>query len=118
MAETLNYDNLVGRQEPRTFTLTLKSGENVVRGEVLSYETTTNKIRSYDAEGSNGLESFYGIAAEAKDATSGDTNIVVYVQGEFNINSLVFSDTSDSATQAFINSARALGCLLYEFQSA
>lgn len=118
MAETFTPDNLIGTQTPKSFVLTLKSGENVVRGEVLGYETTTDKLRSYNSGGSNGIQNFYGIAAETVDASGGDTKIVCYIQGEFNINSLVFGTSGDSATQAVINAARALGCILRTFTAA
>lgn len=115
---TLNYDNLVDLSyKPQTFNLTLLSGENVVRGEVLAYNTSTNKIESYDSGGSNGVNEFYGIAVEDTDATSGDTAIAVYVAGTFNINQLTFSASGDSATQAVINAARAKGVVLKDFRT-
>lgn len=115
MAQEMTYDNLVGAEAPRTFTLELKSGQDVVRGQVVAYETTSGSIVTYDSGGSNGADKFYGIAAEDVDASGGAKPIVVYIRGEFNKNALIFSESGDEADQAFINEARALGCLIRTF---
>jgi len=115
---TLTYDNLIGRGPFKTFRLTLVSGSNVTRGTVLGYNTSTGKVAPYDSGGSNGLNAFYGIAVDDVDATSGDLPIDVYVGGEFKINGLTFDTSGDSATQALINAARALGCYLKSSLSA
>lgn len=114
----LTYDELLGRGPFITFNLPLASGQNVVRGEVLAYNTSTNKINTYNAGGSNGTNAFYGIAVEAVNATSGEKRVDVYVGGEFKIGGLVFSDTDDTATQTFINAARDKGCFLKTALSA
>jgi len=108
----LTYNNLVGDGQSKTFRLTVASGNNVAVGTVLGYNTVTNKIEPYDSTGSNGVEKFYGIAAGDVDASASDSSIVVYVGGEYLTGGLIFVNSSDTATQAFINSARALGCYL------
>ena len=110
---TLTYDKLLLEGPFKTFNnLTLASGENVVAGEVVAYNTSTDKVESYDSGGSNGVNEFYGIAVEAVDASTGDKNISVYIGGTFGIAGLTFGTSGDSATQAFINKARELGCIL------
>lgn len=107
MTDSINkYDNLIGDGEFKTLIHVLLSGENVVRGEVLGYNTSTNKLETYDSSGSNGVNIPYGIAVADIDASAGDLNCSVYVFGEFKIIGLVFSNSGDSADQAFIRKAK------------
>lgn len=116
MSQQFNHDNLVGAESPRTFRLTLKAGNIVQRGHVVAYETTSGTIVPYRSDGTNGAEKFYGIAAENVDASLSAKPVVVYIRGEFNKNALIFQRDGDSATQSFINEARALGCLIRTFE--
>lgn len=113
---TMDYDNLIGSLETREFRLPLKDATAIVRGEVMAYNTSTNKVESYNSTGTNGVNAFYGIATEDVAAGTGQY-ISVYVQGEFNTLALVFSHSGDSATQTFINSARTQGVILKSFRA-
>jgi hypothetical protein len=115
--ETLTYDNLVGSLTTREFRLSLTDAETIVRGQVMAFNTSTSKLTSYDSTGSNGENVVYGIAAE--DSVTGTSRYLsVYILGEFNINSLTFSHSGDSATQTIINAFRALGMILKTFKSS
>ena len=120
MADDSNvtFDNLVGKGPIKTFDLTLASGQKVVRGEVLGYNTSTNKIETFDSGGSNGVNVFYAIAIDDIDATASDLRIAVYVGGEFLIGGLTFSVSGDTADQPFINQARSFGVFLKTAVSA
>lgn len=111
-------DALLGDAPRKSFNLTLKTGENVVRGEVVGFETSTGKIRSFDPGGAGGVEKFYGIVVEDADATVGDVPVGIFIQGEFKIGGLIFNTSSGIADQAFINSARDLGVILKKAKAA
>lgn len=116
--DTVEFDNLVlGGFPVQTDVATLKSGNNVVRGQVLAKYTGTgdiNKLAAYNSAGSNGLSAFYAIAAEDKDASGGDASICFYRAGEFSIDALTFANSDDTADIALRNAAAAVGCYLKE----
>lgn len=115
--ESLSYDNLVGSLPTREFRISLTDAEVIVRGQVMAYNTSTNKLTSYESTGTNGKNVVYGIAAEASGSGTGRF-LSVFILGEFNLNALVFSFTGDDpATQAFINAAREKGLILKPFMA-
>jgi hypothetical protein len=67
---------------------TLISGENVVRGTVLGKITASGKYNKSLAAAMDGSQTPDVIAAEDKDATGGDKEILVYWIGGFNENAL------------------------------
>jgi len=99
MSESFAYDNLLAGcqkdivQRPGTVRL----GEAFSRGSILGRLTATGKWQ--EAQFSN-LSNFsdVGIAVEAIDTTSGETNTTVYIEGEFNENHVIFfyGDTADT----------------------
>ncbi len=108
----LNYDGLIGDAPIKTFSLAIKDALTLKRGTVMAYNTSTDEVEAYDTGGSNGVNAFYGILAN--DITVSLSNfVIIYIQGEFIKQKLIFDGTSgDSATQPFINSARALNCII------
>ena len=63
---------------------TLLSGENVTRGAVLGIVTASGKYRLSASGAVDGSEVPDAIAAEDADASSGDTDVLIYRTGEFN----------------------------------
>ena len=115
--ETLQYDNLIGSLLTREFRLSLTDCETIARGQIMAFNTSTGKLSQYTSQGSNGTNAFFGIAAEAS-GSGASRYLSVYVMGEFNINSLSFYYSGDSADQTLINAARDKGCILKTFVSA
>lgn len=87
------YDNLVvGGWPTTTQRETLLSGQNVVRGEALGKITASGKLVTWGSGGADdGHRTFYGLAAEDTDATSGDTSVPVYKTGKFMQNGITIS---------------------------
>ena len=118
----LTRDNLIGdSSNQKSFSLDLKAGETVVRGQVVGFLTASKKVVPFESGGAGGAELFYGIASQDVDATAGTLPVVTYVSGEFKLPGLIFDTTADFALvddQNFINSARALGVILKKSQEA
>lgn len=87
---TFTPDNLIAGDNirPITRSVTLVSGQNVVRGTVLGIITATGKYTTSLAAASNGSQTPKAIAAEDCDASGGDKVTLVYIAGEFNENEL------------------------------
>lgn len=108
---TENYtpDNLVaGDTQLVTDSVTIVSGQNIVRGAVLGKITTGGKFALSLSTASDGSETPYAVAAEDVDASGGDvTNVAVYIKGEFNAGALTLGTghTADTAK----NGLRAVG---------
>lgn len=115
---TIEYDNLFNESYPKTKQyLTLKSGQSVVRGEVLAKETASGKLVTYTDTGKSGSP-FFGIAPADTDATSGDISGVEVITGcEVNASALIFSASSDATIQTFVDSCRLKGVHLVPFIS-
>jgi hypothetical protein len=99
-----NGDNLLGRK------YTLISGQNVVRGTVLGKITASGKLNKSLSAASDGSEVPYAIAEHDCDATSGDKDILAYVQGSFNENALTIGTAHTVATvrAAFLAGGRIM----------
>ena len=100
MSETYTPDNLVaGTTQLVTDSVTIASGENIVRGAVLGKVTADGKFKVSLAAANDGSETANVIAAQDADASEGDvTNVVVYIKGEFNANALTFGTGHDAAS--------------------
>jgi len=97
--EITNYDNLnTGSIDLVTETLTVKQGENLVRGTVLGKITATGKMVIVDSTNTDGSENPYAVLVEDVDATSADVVSGGYVSGVFNENKLVFGGTDTYLT--------------------
>jgi len=97
LLDTSNYDNLIAGQDPdpTTRNITVKSGENLVRGQVAAIETSTGKVVAYDSSEADGHNAARFIVFEDVDATSGDAKGTVYTTGRFNESALVFTTTGE-----------------------
>lgn len=110
---TTEYNKLLGAGPYKTTArFVLVSGQSVVQGEVLGFNTSTGKLSSYDSGGSNGLNAFWGVAAEDVDATEGDTYCPAYVSANFKEQGLIFGTSGDSVTAALWNQARDKQCYI------
>lgn len=89
--ETFDPDNLIAGDEPsaQAFPITLTSGENVVRGELLGRVTADGKYLASLAGAVDGSEVPRAIAAADIDATGGDAKGLAYLQGRFNQDKIV-----------------------------
>lgn len=76
-------DLVVSTHRIYTRTLTLLSGQNVVRGEVLGVVTASGKLKTALAASEDGSEAPQAIAAEAVHANGADAQILVYLGGDF-----------------------------------
>ncbi len=83
-------DNLIAGDQinPITKSVTLVSGQNIVRGTVLGIITSGGKYTTSLSAGSNGSQTPKAIAAEDVDASAGDKTTLVYIAGVFNQNEL------------------------------
>ena len=91
MSETFTPDNLIAGQTPIIGDgAVLLSGQNVTRGTLLGKITTGGKLKLSASASTDGSEVPYAVAAADTNATSGDTNIPVYLAGEFNANAVTF----------------------------
>lgn len=83
---TYSPDNLLAGGEPsaQAEEITLLSGENVVRGEVLGMQTSGEKFIASLAAATDGSEVPAVIAAEDMDASTGDKLMHAYTRGRFN----------------------------------
>ena len=78
-------DQLLNANNPiSTRSITLISGENVVRGAVLGKITASSKHNLSLSAAGDGSEVPDLIAAEDKDATAGDLTMLAYEKGTFN----------------------------------
>lgn len=98
MSETTSYDNLIAGTEKNLVTraATVRMGEAFSRGALLGRLTATGKWQTIDEDNASGCNEF-GIATEAIDSTAGEVSTVLYVEGEFSENGVIFgySDTAD-----------------------
>jgi hypothetical protein len=83
-------DNLIAGDQinPITLSVTLVSGQNIVRGTVLGIITSGGKYTTSLSAASNGSQTPKAIAAEDCDASGGDKTTLVYIAGVFNQNEL------------------------------
>lgn len=84
-------------QKIATESVILKGGRAYLRGTVLGLIDAESKATVVDSTKSDGSQRPYGILTDNVDATSGDTNAVVYLTGEFNQAALTFGGTDTAA---------------------
>lgn len=102
-AGTWSQDNLFAGDYPvNTDSITLASGQNLVRGSVLGRVTSSGKWVLSTSGASDGSQNPAAILAEDTNATSADTITTVYLSGDFNERALTFgaSHTAASTKQA------------------
>lgn len=93
-----------------TRSVTLVSGQNVVRGAVLGKITSGGKYNLSLSGAGDGSNTPVAIAAEDMDASGGDKTIQVYLRGDFKENMLTFG-TAHTAASTFEALARIGICL-------
>lgn len=111
------YDNLVVGGFPATTQREiLITGQDVVRGEALGKITASGKVTTWGTGGSNdGHRTFYGLAAEAVDATAADKSIAVYKTGKFMKDQIVISgEASADDIEDIMEPARDYGIVIVD----
>ncbi|SFP10883.1 head decoration protein [Salibacterium halotolerans] len=84
-----------------TDSVTVKSGENLVRGTVVGLDTN-NEAVAVDSANTDGSEEPFGVLAGDVDATNEALPGAVYLTGEFNEEKLTFGG-SDAAADHYIS---------------
>ncbi len=97
MSEILSYDNLIaGTQKPPvTRPGTVALGQSWSRGEFVGLLTSTLKWQLIDVAAYSSYSDI-GIATEAIDTTSGETETDIFVEGEFAENAVIFGYSDDA----------------------
>lgn len=109
----VTYDDFILREgNIVTDKVTIASGQNIAKYEVLGKITSGGKYATYDSTKGDGTETPDAIALEDMDATGGDLAREVYIGGVFNQNKLVFSYSGDSVTDALKTTLRDKGIYL------
>lgn len=87
---TQPVDNLLAGSNLQTISrsITLLSGQNLIRGAVLGVITSGGKYTLSAAAASNGSQTPKAILAEDVDASGGDKTTLAYIAGEFNENEI------------------------------
>jgi len=118
MAELIEFDNLFNESYPKAKRyLTLKSGEVLTRGMAVGKQTSDDKLVAYTDAGKS-TAPFFGISPADYDASDAAIDGVEIVTGcEVNENAIVFQESTDSATEAFIEAARLKGVHIVPFIS-
>ena len=106
LEDSVEYDALLTgpRQWYRELPVTLSAGQSIVRGALLTSSdgvTVTAVAATTDT--------VFGIAKEDVDAADADTETVVWVSGDFNVEAV---DAGDLDASDFILAARNVGILL------
>lgn len=107
---TKEYDALVSVDAKDFYieTFTIKTGQGVIlRGTPLGVETATGKLLVCDSTNSDGSEDIFAIACQDADTTAADVNSVVYVEGCFNSDEVLWQGTDTVATHKI--NARKVG---------
>jgi hypothetical protein len=88
--ESITPDNLIAGSNMQLITrsVTLLSGQNVIRGTVLGIVTASGKYVLSASASTNGSQTPKAIAAEDSNASGGDKTLLVYIAGEFNENEI------------------------------
>lgn len=98
MSESFSYENLLAGNQKKIVQRpgTVRVSESFSRGQIIGLLTATKKWQIVDIGDISSCSDF-GIAAEAVDTTDGtERNLSVYVEGEFNEDSVLYS-YSDTA---------------------
>lgn len=93
-------DNLIAGDQvnPITKSVTLISGQNIVRGTVLGIITASGKYTKSLSASTNGSQTPKAIAVEDVDASGGDKTTLVYIAGVFNQNELTLGSAHTVAS--------------------
>lgn len=84
---TFTADNLIAGDYPlKAVEITVISGQNISRGDVLGKITASGKYNLSLSGASDGSQTPDVIAAEDIDASAGDKTSLAYIKGEFNQN--------------------------------
>jgi hypothetical protein len=116
--DTYTPDALIASQEPGLVTdsVTIISGQNLLRGTVLGVITSSGKYTLALAASADGSQNPYAILAADTNASGGDTLAPVYVAGKFNTRAMTFG-TGVTAVNAAVM-LRDCGIYLATAQSA
>lgn len=105
--ETASYDELfagLNRDEIKTFPVVVASGENLKRGALV--KMVDGKVCAVSAK----TDDVFGIITDDVDASSADTEAVVYVTGDFNGAAIVLGEGLTVGN--FVKQAREVGLFL------
>lgn len=98
---TRTYDDLlIPGHLPLTDYFTLASGQSVVRGQVLAYDSN-KKLTSYDEQAASPQNVAEFVAFEDVDATAGDKSVGVYIKAVLRKAKVVFGNTGDYESAAY-----------------
>lgn len=99
---TNQVDNLQLDEMPFVqYAVTIKSGENLTRGELVGKITASGKYIKWTSGASDGSQTVAGVLVDDCDATAGDTAAKIYVTGVFNKDAI---PTSGAAAGLYFNS--------------
>lgn len=118
-SETYTPNNLFAGDAPiRTLPVTVLSGQNLPAYSVVGKISTSGKYVLSVVGAGDGSESPDGILVNTVDASSGDTQGIIYIAGDFNYNSLNVdvSHDIDSIRESFVTT-RARSIYLSEGSS-
>lgn len=108
---TFTPDRLIAGDHPIvTDTLTLVSGQNLVRGALLGKITSGGKLTLSLSASSDGSQTPYAILADDCDASGGDKLCGVYLTGEFDPTAMTFGTAHTAASTK--DGLRTLGIFL------
>lgn len=92
-------DLLIAGDHPLRFVeVTIISGQNRVRGDLLGKITTGGKCNLSLAAASDGSQTPYAILVEDVNATAGDKKGMAYIAGDFNANQVTFGTGHTAAS--------------------
>ena len=101
MSESFSFDNLFAGDYPKkTKPVTVLSGENVVKGQLMGKITASGKYRACNTGLSDGAEVCDGVMTADVDASAADAPGIVYLTGDFNRNGLTIAQSPSADTIA------------------
>ncbi len=109
-SESTSYDALfagLNRSEVKTFPVTVASGQNLKRGALITYNTSTKKVSAV----SSTSDEVFGIMAEDVDASAGDVDSVAFVTGDFNSEAIKVASSAGTVAD-FVYQARRVACFI------
>ena len=110
-------DNLYTGNFPlKTKPVTVLSGENVVRGQVMGKVTASGKFRACNVGLSDGAEVAEAIMAGDVDASLADVPGITYLTGSFSSNGMTIAQTPSADTLAGHDAEMRLRSLFVEGQ--
>jgi len=76
-------DALLADEDLETASAVVSIAQVLPRGQLLGRITATGEVAAYNAAATNGLQTLYGVLAEAVDTTAGAYAATVYIAGAF-----------------------------------